>query len=140
MPGPLFRKNRRGAAAVEFALVAPIMFTVVLGSIEFGRVMMALNLISNAARNGARVGVISGKTNSDVSSAVSSLLTGTGISTSNASTTILVNGTSADVSTALTGDSISVSVTVPVSSISWLAAPVFTNNMSLAQTSIMRHE
>jgi len=47
------RHRRRGAAAVEMALVLPIFFTVVLGIIEFGRAMMVSQLMATSAREGA---------------------------------------------------------------------------------------
>ncbi|WP_458682010.1 TadE/TadG family type IV pilus assembly protein [Prescottella equi] len=43
-----------GAAAVEFALVVPILITLVLGIVEFGRVYNVQNAVSAAAREGAR--------------------------------------------------------------------------------------
>ncbi len=45
--------RRRGAAAVEFALVLPILVTVLLGSTDFGRVSYYTIAIANAARCGA---------------------------------------------------------------------------------------
>ena len=34
------RRNRRGAAVVEFAIVAPLFFLMIFGMIEFGRAIM----------------------------------------------------------------------------------------------------
>lgn len=45
----------RGAAAVEFALVVPILLTLVIGIIEFGRAYNIQTTLSNAARDGVRV-------------------------------------------------------------------------------------
>ena len=44
----------RGAAAVEFALVLPLLLLLVLGIFEFGRVFNIQISLSNAAREGAR--------------------------------------------------------------------------------------
>lgn len=44
----------RGAAAVEFALVLPILLTLVLGIMEFGFIFYQQMSITNAAREGAR--------------------------------------------------------------------------------------
>ena len=41
------RVSRRGVAAVEFALVAPVFFLVVLGIIEFGRMAMVQQVLAN---------------------------------------------------------------------------------------------
>lgn len=45
----------RGAAAVEFALVVPILLTLVIGIMEFGRAYNIQTTLSNAARDGVRV-------------------------------------------------------------------------------------
>ncbi len=47
-------RSRRGAAAVEFALVLPLLVTLVLGITEFGRAYFVLTTLSGAAREGAR--------------------------------------------------------------------------------------
>ncbi len=49
------RQNERGAAAVEFALVAPILLMMVLGIAEFGRAYHVQTTLSQAAREGVRV-------------------------------------------------------------------------------------
>ena len=45
----------RGAAAVEFALVMPVLLVLILGIAEFGRAYNIQTTISGAAREGARV-------------------------------------------------------------------------------------
>lgn len=46
--------QRRGAVAVEFAFVAPVLVTLMLGVIEVNRMYETQNLLSTAAREGAR--------------------------------------------------------------------------------------
>lgn len=53
------KASERGAAAVEFALVAPILVLLVFGIIEFSRAYNAQVSLSNAAREGVRVMAIS---------------------------------------------------------------------------------
>jgi Flp pilus assembly protein TadG len=48
----------RGAAAVEFALVLPILMLLCLGAIEWGFHFFQREIIVNAAREGARAGSI----------------------------------------------------------------------------------
>jgi Flp pilus assembly protein TadG len=62
-------RNERGAAAVEFALIASILFMFIFGIIEFGRIFSELEVMNSAAREGARVAAVRG-TASEVSSAV----------------------------------------------------------------------
>ncbi len=47
-------RNRRGAVAVEFAIVAPVLLALVFGMIQYGRVFEMQNELEVAAREGAR--------------------------------------------------------------------------------------
>ncbi|UIJ34300.1 TadE/TadG family type IV pilus assembly protein [Allobranchiibius sp. GilTou73] len=49
----------RGAAAVEFALVAPLLILLVMGIMEFGRAYEAQTTLSGAARASVRVMALS---------------------------------------------------------------------------------
>ncbi|MFC4394948.1 TadE/TadG family type IV pilus assembly protein [Arthrobacter sedimenti] len=49
------RDSERGAAAVEFAILLPLLLMLVLGTIEFGRAYNAQITLTNAARDGVRV-------------------------------------------------------------------------------------
>jgi Flp pilus assembly protein TadG len=50
--------GRRGAAAVEFAIVLPLFLTIVLGCIDFGRFAYSYIAVANAARAGAGTGMM----------------------------------------------------------------------------------
>ena len=50
----LRRRDSRGSAAVEFALVLPVVLLLVLGIVDFGRMLNAQITVSAAAREGAR--------------------------------------------------------------------------------------
>jgi Flp pilus assembly protein TadG len=123
------RRHRAGANVVEFAVVAPVLFLLVLAIFEFGRGIMVIHLLTNAARQGCRVGVIEGKSTSDITTVVNASLSSCGISGDTA--TILVNDGSADASTAQAGDEITVKVTVPYSKVTWVPVAKFlTGNLS----------
>ncbi|MEX5297864.1 pilus assembly protein [Kocuria sp. CPCC 205292] len=47
-------RSERGAAAVEFALIAPILLALILGTIEFGRAYNVQISLTHAARETAR--------------------------------------------------------------------------------------
>jgi Flp pilus assembly pilin Flp len=47
-------RQERGAAAVEFALVLPVLLLVIFGIIDFGRMLAAKIALTEAAREGAR--------------------------------------------------------------------------------------
>lgn len=48
------RSTERGAVAVEFALLAPLLIMILLGIMEFGRAYNAQVSLTNAAREGVR--------------------------------------------------------------------------------------
>lgn len=47
--------HERGAAAVEFALVVPVLLLLLMGIVEFGRAYHLQTTLSGAAREGVRV-------------------------------------------------------------------------------------
>ncbi len=58
---PQHRGARRasiGQSAVEFALVAPLLFLLLFGIVDFGRAMFYQNEVTNAAREGARIAIL----------------------------------------------------------------------------------
>lgn len=52
------RRHERGVAAVEFALLAPMFFMLLIGIMEVGRVLFYWNTAAEATRLGARVAVV----------------------------------------------------------------------------------
>src|SRR5262245_37924584 len=58
-------RSERGAELIEFALVLPLLLLVVLGIVDFGFVFQRLEVVTNAAREGARVRVLYGYNDND---------------------------------------------------------------------------
>ena len=56
----LILKNQKGASAVEFALILPLLILVIFGIIEFGLLLYNQQVITNASREGARAGIVVG--------------------------------------------------------------------------------
>jgi Flp pilus assembly protein TadG len=54
------RANRSGAAAVEFAIILPLLVLLVFGCVDMGRSIGAYIIVSNAARVGAEYGATHG--------------------------------------------------------------------------------
>jgi len=52
-------RSERGAVAVEFAILAPVLIMLLMGIMEFGRAYNAQVSLTNAAREGVRVMAIS---------------------------------------------------------------------------------
>lgn len=51
-------KGQRGASAIEFAIILPVLLVILVGIMEFGYVMYAKGVITNASREGARRGIV----------------------------------------------------------------------------------
>ena len=52
------KKNEKGAAVAEFAVACLFFFTLLIGIIEFGRLLYTHNALTDAARRGARYAVL----------------------------------------------------------------------------------
>jgi len=114
-------RTRWGATVVEFALVAPIFFFVVLGIVEIGRGCMVQELLTEAARRGARTGVIEGTSSATIKQTVTDYLTTVGINGETAGVSVNdapIDSVDAQAMPAYT--EITVVVTVPVSSCTWV--------------------
>ena len=109
------RPAGRGAAAVEFAIVAPVFFLMLYGIIDFGRMLMVQEIIVNAAREGARAAITPGETDAQVSTIVSNYLAAANITggTSSLSPT--------EASGPATGTAMTSTVSVPCASVSWVS-------------------
>lgn len=59
-PIPLFVFDRRGAAAIEFAIIAPVLFSMLFGVFEIGRLMYEQSRAAAAAAAGVRAAAIYG--------------------------------------------------------------------------------
>jgi len=68
-------RGQRGASAVEFALIAPLLFMLIFGIIGFGIGFMQLQTIRGAVREGARISAV-GATVTQVQQKVTDASTG----------------------------------------------------------------
>jgi Flp pilus assembly protein TadG len=133
-PCRLYRRNRRATAAVEFALVAPVFLLLVLGMIEYGRMVMVQQVITNASREGARQAVLDGATTAEVQTVVNDYLASGSIT--GATVTVTPNPpTNAEF-----GDPVTVAVSIPFSQVSWLPSPMYLGGKTLIATTVMRRE
>jgi Flp pilus assembly protein TadG len=126
--------ERRGAAVVEFAVVAPVLILLLLGMIECGRMIMVQQTITTAAREGARSAIVEGNSATTATTSVQSFLAGTGIR--GAQITVAPKNTGSVVH----GQPITVTVSVPFSAVSWLPHPFFFGERTLTSTATMRRE
>jgi hypothetical protein len=56
-----FKKSERGAAVAEFAVACLFFFTLLIGIIEFGRLLYTHSALTDAARRGARYASLHGE-------------------------------------------------------------------------------
>ncbi len=130
----LCRKKRLGAAVVELAVVLPLFLLLVLGMIEFGRMLMVQQVLTNASREGARRAVLDKATTQEITTAIHQYLANSGIQ--GATVTVSPNPPSS----AAYGEPVSVTVSVPFYEVSWLPAPMFLGGRVLTSTTAMRRE
>ena len=129
------RHEERGAAAVEFALVLPVLVVVLFGIIEFGLILYSKEVLTNASREGTRAGIVQATpklTVAQIQGIVTNYITGTGV-TGTWNTTVTGAG-------GLFGTNLTVTVTLPYN---YLVLPNFTTltgPLTLTATTVMRHE
>ena len=126
--------NRRGAAAVEMAIVAPVLFLLLFGIIEFGRVMLAMNVMINSSREAARLAIIDGATETQVRELAERYARAGS-----------VNGCTVTVSpddhfTTNSDAPVTVTVSISFNDISWLPVPEFMGGRVISCSTTMRPE
>ena len=114
-------------------MVAPIFLLLVLGIVEFGRMFMIQQVLTNGSREGARRAIIEGSTLAEVESKVLDYLT------TNSAAGASVEVSPSDLSKVGFGDSVTVKVTMPFDSVSWGPA-WFLSGTTLEATSVMQGE
>lgn len=106
------RRQRRGATAVEFAVVLPIILTVFLGALETTNLNFLRNMSNDVAFQVAREAIVPGANVSSLETEAVSFLA-----------TIGING--ASLSTSVTPENrLRVEVTIPVDQNSWGMLPM----------------
>lgn len=120
---------RVGAAAVEFAIIANVMFILIMTCIEFARLNMVRNLAQDAAYFGARQAVVPGATAAEAQAAADDIMS-----------SMLSGGYTIDVGT-VDEDSTEVEVTVGIQLHEVaLFVPLFLPNSTITTQAKMRTE
>jgi Flp pilus assembly protein TadG len=127
------RRERRGAALVEFAIVAPILMLILIGMIEFGRAMAVQQNVTTAAREAAREATLLGATVDSVEEVAEEYVS-----------QVPAGEISVDITPTLDtiecGDLVTVSVSVPLSAISKLGSTWFGDEITISASAVMRKE
>jgi Flp pilus assembly protein TadG len=101
------RRSQRGATAVEFAIVAPILFLLIFCAFEFARLCMIKNLAQDAAYEAARYAMVQGSDAQDAIDQANMVLATLGTR----NVTVVVNdGAGIDEDT----EAVKVAVTIPM--------------------------
>jgi Flp pilus assembly protein TadG len=122
---------------VEFAVVAPVFFLLVFGMIEYGRMVMVQQVLTNATREGARRAVLDGAATGDIQDVVVDYLHASSIP---GALTSDVTVSPNPPSSAASGAPVTVSVSIPFTRVSWLPAPFFLGGRTMNAQSVMRRE
>ncbi len=124
-------QSRTGAAAVEFAIVAPIFFVLLIGSLEFGRLNVIRHTADQAAYEAARHAMVPGATVAEARQQARRMLRIVG-----------TRGAQIDVQPDTLGpdvEEITVTVEVPLSQNGWIT-PRFTRNKTIVAMSRLKTE
>ncbi|WP_416047792.1 TadE/TadG family type IV pilus assembly protein [Cupriavidus basilensis] len=127
--------RQRGATAVEFALIAGIFFPLLIGIVEFSRVLFYWNTAAEATRLGARMAIVCDADDAIIKTKMRSLLPL--LSASNIQLNYLPTGCDSDVVTArgtcqsatVSISNVSVRTFIPLLPIT-LTMPPFTSTLS----------
>jgi Flp pilus assembly protein TadG len=122
--------DRRGATTVELAFCLPVLFSVVLGLMEFSRVTQLQQTARLAAFEGARAGIALDADTSDVQDAVNGVFSA--VSISNFTTTV----TPATLN--YSSPTVSVSVSVSPTANAWLTMFVSSSSNITANVTLVR--
>ncbi len=131
------RKTRyRGVAAVEAAIVFPLLLLLTLGAIEYGWMFLKAEQTTNAARNGARIAIRPGEDNTSVAAEIDLLMTSAGMATSGYSITFVP----ADITTPVLGETLEVQISVPWANIALMNIPLLPGPTNISASVAMTKE
>ena len=124
------RPRDRGAAAVEFALVLPLLLLVVCGIVDFGRAYNAQVALTQAAREGARLVALSQPNATSRTQGAAAPLTGVGVNI-----TSCPAGATTD---AVVVTTYTFSFVTPVGALAGLFGPAFGGTRAMTGRGVMR--
>jgi Flp pilus assembly protein TadG len=122
---------RPGVAAVEFAVVAPVFFILMIAAFEFGRINVIRHTADNAAYEGARCAMVPGATAAEAVAKANSILGIVGAR--GVTVTVSPANLAPDV------EQVTVNVDVPMNVNGWIA-PRFSGNSTIHASSTLRTE
>lgn len=127
-----FAERRRGAAVVEFAVVLPLLLTILFGIIEYGWVFMVRQTLQTAAREGARIAILqtSEEPYASAMNRIAEVMTPTGLTSYTVTMTHATSGDPVE----------TIVVAIPYQDVSLMGGFFGTHAYDLAGTCSMRKE
>jgi len=128
--------NERGASAVEFALLLPLLMMILFGIIEFGMALYRQAILTNASREGARLGIVQSVpaiTSAQINTRIDAYLTAAGISPGSVTRAI-------SPIVPVTGTPVTVTLTLPYTYVVLPGLTSITPTINLRATTAMSHE
>lgn len=141
-----FTKARRGAAAVELAVVSPLLILLVFGGIEVGQFVNSSQLTSNASREGARtasrnetlaVTEVEATVHDYLDDAAEIPISAIAVNVLDGAGTPIPGG---NLTTIASGEVVSVQVTVQFNTVRWISFLNILNGAVNSTTTIARRE
>ena len=144
-------KRRRGSAAVEAALILPIILVLTVGGIDISQYVNLAQIVTDSSRQGARVACRNGTgTVGEVEDAVMDYLAGSfpqlsdtqledavAVEVLHSDGSAITNG---DLTTVPSGDAISIRVSFDFDDIRWFSGPDYWNGNVNESTTFCRRE
>ena len=127
-------KESKGGSRCRVRHRGPVFFLLVFGMIEYGRMVMVQQVLTNASREGARYAVIQSTNDTTaVQTKVRDYLTSARLNAAASTVTVDWPASGSDAAT--------VTVSIPFGQVSWLPSPMFLSSTTpLEATSVMRRE
>ncbi len=129
------RRNEKGQAIVEMALVMPLLVMLLFGIVEFGRVLNTYIVVTNLSREGARLGAVGGSDTAIVDFVRNSAST-SGFDT----TQISISPTPTSITKRARGSSVMVTVSYPVDIIAPVIGTIIGDPFVVKSQTTMRVE
>lgn len=139
------RRMRSAVAAVEMALVVPVLALMMMGMFELSRGVQVRQILTGAARKGCRTGIVQAFGNSDIINDATDVMRDNGFNSSlfnpnpssgsgavgaiNITVTDPYGNSLTDAMNAPSGSTVSVQVVIPTTSVNWVSYMFLTKSM-----------
>lgn len=129
--GPTRARKRRGAVAVEFALISFVLFLVLGASFELCRALMCIGSLEEAARAACRVAILGDSSPERIRAEADKILAPAGISKYNLTQSTSGLGK---------WQPVTIQISAPLGDLTWLPTARFVNNRTYTAYSTLARE